>query len=179
MTSDRYDVDDEIYLSTVLTEEDIPSFIKYLNSPTIHANTLTIPFPYTKTDGEEFLQLRKSTSPDAVKYFSIRLASNNELIGACGINRKTNNPRRTEIGYWLGEQYWHRGLMPKVVKKTIEIVTNEWKNLVRIEGNIFSWNKASMRVLEKCGFEFEGILRRHVYKNGQDIDVHSYALILE
>ncbi|CAF1292733.1 unnamed protein product [Rotaria sordida] len=109
----------------------------------------------------------------------INNTTNNELIGGCGFRRSVKNERRTEIGYWLGEPYWHRGLMPKIVKKVIEIIKNEWKNLVRIEAKIFPWNKASMRVAEKCGFVFEGVLRKRTHKNGQDIDEHLYALIIE
>ncbi|CAF2643787.1 unnamed protein product [Rotaria sp. Silwood2] len=159
MTSNRYDIDDKIYITDFLTHEDIPSFIKYLNNSTIHANTLAIPYPYSTNDGEDFIKHIKSESLNSTRFFTIRLQTNNELIGACGLHRSVENERRTEIGYWLGEPYWHRGIMPKVVKKVIEIGKNEWKNLVRIEAQIFHWNKASMRVVEKCGFALEGILR--------------------
>jgi RimJ/RimL family protein N-acetyltransferase len=84
-----------------------------------------------------------------------------------------------EIGYWLAEPYWGRGIMPRVVKKAIEIIKIEWKDFIRIEAEIFSWNESSMRVLEKCGFTFEGILRKYTHGNGQDIDIHLYALIIE
>jgi RimJ/RimL family protein N-acetyltransferase len=179
MVSNRYEIDDDIYITDLLTEEDIPSFIKYLNNPTIYANTLAIPSPYTAKDGEEFIKKIKSKSLDSKRIYTIRLNSTNELIGECGLYRSIKNERIAEIGYWLAEPYWHRGLMPKVVEKVIKIIKNEWKNLVRIEAKMFSWNKASMRVAEKCGFEFEGIFRKRVYKNGQDIDVHSYALIID
>jgi RimJ/RimL family protein N-acetyltransferase len=179
MTSTRYEIDEEIYITDLLTNEDIPSFIKYLNNPILYANTLTIPSPYTTKDGEDFIQKTNSSSLDSTRYFYIRLNTTNELIGECGLHRSLENGRRAEIGYWLGEPYWHRGLMPKVVKKVIEIGKNEWKNLVRIEARMFFWNKASMRVVEKCGFEFEGVARKRLYKNGQDIDEHSYALIME
>ncbi|CAF2827069.1 unnamed protein product [Rotaria sp. Silwood2] len=179
MASNRYDIDDEIYITDLLTNEDIPSFVKYFNNPILHANSLTIPYPYTTKDGEEFIQKIKSGSLNLTRMFNIRLQTNNELIGGCGLHRSIKNERRTEIGYWLGEPYWHRGLMPKIVKKIIEIIKNEWKNLIRIEAKIFPWNKASMRVVEKCGFVFEGVLRKHAYKNGQDIDEHLYALIIE
>ncbi|CAF1198506.1 unnamed protein product [Rotaria sordida] len=159
MTSSRYEIDDEIYITDLLTNEDIPSFVKYLNNPTIYTNTLKIPYPYSTNDGEDFIKFLKSESLNSTRFFTIRLQANNELIGACGLHRSIKNERRTEIGYWLGK--------------------NEWKNLVRIEAQIFHWNKASMRVVEKCGFTFEGILRKRVHKNGQDIDVHLYALILE
>jgi len=44
-----------------------------------------------------------------------------------------------------------------------------WKNIVRIEALIYPWNKGSIRVVEKCGFIFEGLLRKRVHKNGKDI----------
>ncbi|CAF4765136.1 unnamed protein product [Rotaria sp. Silwood1] len=179
MISNHYDIDDEIYITDLLTNEDIPSFIKYLNNPIIEANSITVPYPYTTKDGEDFIQKIKSDSLNLTRIFTIRLQTNNELIGECGLYRSIENERKTEIGYWLGEPYWHRGLMPKVVNKAIEIIKIEWKNLVRIEAKIFPWNKASMRVAEKCGFVLEGVLRKHAYKNGQDIDEHLYALIIE
>ncbi|CAF1313665.1 unnamed protein product [Rotaria sordida] len=179
MISNRYDIDDEIYINDLITNEDIPSFVKYFNNPTLHANLLTKPYPYTTKDGEDFIQKIKLNSLSLPRIFSIRLQTNNELIGGCGFRRSVKNERRTEIGYWLGEPYWHRGLMPKIVKRVIEIIKNEWKNLVRIEAKIFPWNKASMRVAEKCGFVFEGVLRKRTHKNGQDIDEHLYALIIE
>lgn len=179
MTSNRYEINEEIYITNLLTNDDIPSFIKYLNNPKIYANTLAIPSPYTEKDGEDFINMIKSSSSDSVQTFTIRLNTNNELIGACGLHRSQENERRAIIGYWLAEPYWNRGLMPKVVSKVIEIVKNEWKNLVRIEAHTFTWNKGSMRVLEKCGFIFEGTLRKHTQKNGQDLDINSYALIIE
>jgi ribosomal-protein-alanine N-acetyltransferase len=101
------------------------------------------------------------------------------MIGACGFHRLTDNKRRIEIGYWLGEPYWHRGITSKVLKKAIEIIKTEWKDFIRIEAIVFPWNTASIRVLQKCGFTYEGLLRKRVYKNGQDIDVQSYALIID
>lgn len=179
MTSNRYDIDDEIHLTDQITSDDIPSMIKYLNNPKIYANTLAIPYPYTEKHGEDFLNKIQSSSLDTLRQFSIRSNENNEMIGSCGLFRCPTNPRRTGIGYWLAEPYWNRGIMPKVIRKVIQIAKAEWTNLVRIEADIYSWNRQSMRVLEKNGFQFEGILRKRIYKDGRDIDAHSYALIFD
>ena len=179
MTSNRYEIDDEIYITDLLTNDDIPSFVKYLNNPKISANTLTIPYPYSESDGEYFVNKVQSASSDASMYFTIRLKATNELIGACGLYRSPKNERIAEVGYWLGEPYWNRGIVPKAVRKLIEIGKDRWKNLVRIEANIYSWNKPSTRVAEKCGFTFEGTLRKYYYKDGQDIDALAYALIFD
>ncbi|CAF3636119.1 unnamed protein product [Adineta steineri] len=158
MTSNRYEITNEIYINNLLTENDIPSLVKYLNNPTIYANTLHIPQPYTIKDGENFLSAIKSNSEPTL-FFVIRLNETDEMIGGCGLQSLIKNDRIAEIGYWLGEPYWGRGFMSKVIGKVIEIGQIQWKNLVRIEAEIFTWNNGSRRVVEKCHFAYEGLLR--------------------
>lgn len=179
MTSIRLDITDEIYITDLVTENDIPSWIKYLNNPTIYANTLLIPCPYTQKDGEEFLRMVKSSSSESSKLFMIRLKENDELIGSCGFYRSDNSKHRAEIGYWLGEPFWRRGWMPKVVQKAVESIRTLWPDVVRVEAAIFPWNQASKRVVEKSGFVFEGILRKYYYKDGKAIDGVMYAVVFD
>ena len=99
MTSIRLDIDDEIYITDSVSENDIQSWIKYLNNPTIYANTLMIPYPYTQKDGEAFLETLKSEPrSESSRLFAVRLKENDELIGACGVYRSEKNERRAEIG---------------------------------------------------------------------------------
>lgn len=172
------DVDEDICLRTRLTSEDVPSLVKYLNNPAIFRNTLKIPFPYTSNDGEDFVKIVRAAGSDI--FFSIRLKTTDEMIGCCGFHRHwEDNERRAEIGYWLAEPFWRRGLMTKVLSRAIEAVRKRWPNLVRLEAKVFPWNKASMRVVEKCGFQFEGVHRKALRKNGEDIDEHIFALIFD
>ena len=79
-----------------------------------------------------------------------------------------------EIGYWLGAPYWGKG----IATKAVALVTHygfETLRLNRIFTGVFSFNKASMRVLEKNGFTKEGIFKRAVVKNGITYDEHRYA----
>ncbi|CAF3605831.1 unnamed protein product [Rotaria sp. Silwood1] len=87
MASNRYDIDDDIYINDLLTNEDIPSFVKYFNNPILQANSLTIPYPYTTKDGEDFIQKVKSDSLNLTRVFNIRLRTSNELIGGCVLRR--------------------------------------------------------------------------------------------
>ncbi|CAF5115696.1 unnamed protein product [Rotaria sp. Silwood1] len=103
MISNGCDIDDEIYIDEILTNEDIPSLVKYFNNPILHANLLTIPYPYTTKDGEDFIQKIKSNSLNLTRIFSIRLKTNNELIGGCGFHRSIKNERRTEKTYIKGK----------------------------------------------------------------------------
>ena len=81
-----------------------------------------------------------------------------------GFYRKT-----TDLGYWLNERYWGRGIMPAVVQHLIDcIVTGFPGQLTRLNGKHFTRNSASGRVFEKCVFVFEVVLRRIVLdRNGQ------------
>lgn len=66
--------------------------------------------------------------------------------------------------------------MPKVVEALLKIGFEEI-GLARVQANIFHFNKSSGRVLEKCGFQFEGILRDYDLKNGELLDARSYSVL--
>jgi RimJ/RimL family protein N-acetyltransferase len=81
------------------------------------------------------------------------------------------------FGYWLGEPFWGRGTMSAAAGVVSAYVMSRFE-LVRLEAPVFEWNPASMRVLEKCGFVREGVLRRSVFKDGALIDAVLYARVL-
>ena len=98
-------------------------------------------------------------------------------MGSIGIFRKDNVYRRTaEIGYCLAEAYWGRGIMAEAVKLAVTHVFTH-TDILRIFAEIFSNNEASGRVLEKAGFQFEGILRQNVVKNEQVLDSRMYSIL--
>lgn len=84
--------------------------------------------------------------------------------------------RSAELGYWLGEEYWGRGITSDAVR-----VVTAWGfahlDIDRIFAQVFAWNPASARVLEKTGFTFEGRLRGAVYKDGRTTDLLSYGIL--
>ena len=83
-----------------------------------------------------------------------------------------------EIGYWIGEPYWGRGIATAAARG-LTAFGFERLALRRIEAPIYAPNKASMRVLEKCGYVCEGIMRDAVIKNGQLLDAHLYARLYD
>jgi RimJ/RimL family protein N-acetyltransferase len=100
-----------------------------------------------------------------------------EAVGGIGIELGHGNYAKTgHFGYWLGESYWGRGIMSAAVRATVEYVFSRI-DVVRLEAPVFEWNPPSMRVLEKCGFVREGVLRRSAFKDGQVIDTVLYARI--
>ncbi|HEX6528170.1 MAG TPA: GNAT family protein, partial [Burkholderiales bacterium] len=86
-----------------------------------------------------------------------------------GVHAKT-----ARFGYWLGENCWGRGIMSSAAGATADYVFEHF-DVARLEAPVFEWNPASMRVLEKCGFVREAVLRRSILKDGQLIDAVLYA----
>ena len=98
-------------------------------------------------------------------------------VGAIGVTLQEGiYLKSAHFGYWLGEPYWGRGIMTEAVKAVSSYAMHRF-SLIRLEAPVFEWNPASMRVLEKCGFVREGVLRASAVKDGQVIDRVLYALV--
>src|SRR4029078_9643353 len=84
--------------------------------------------------------------------------------------------RSAEIGYWLGEPFWGRGIASEVLRAVTDYA---WATLdvIRLEAGVFSWNPASARVLEKAGYTLEGRLRQAVVKHGRVGDRLIYGIV--
>jgi ribosomal-protein-alanine N-acetyltransferase len=78
------------------------------------------------------------------------------------------------LGYWLGEEFWGRGIMSEAVTAVTDFCFESFP-LRRISAEVFANNRASARVLEKAGFSFEGRLKNNVLKNGELLDSLLYA----
>ena len=170
-------VNDHIQL-TGYRPEDKAALIRFLNDPVAYRNTLRIPKPYTDIHADEwlaFVQNELDTAHTPSKW-AIRAASG-ELIGGMGrFLRNGPDSHVDEIGYWLGEPYRGQGIMTQVISRFCD-----WHfahtPLVRIEATVFDYNAASLRVLEKCGFEREGLARKKVQKDDQFLDAFLLARI--
>jgi len=130
------------------------------------------PHPYTRADGEEWLAHVAQQHP--VTSFAIVVAG--EAGGGIGLAPQPDVHRRSaEVGYWLGETLWNRGIMTAAVRTFTEYAFDA-HDLIRIFAGVFSTNPASMRVLEKVGYKREGILQKSVVKDGQVLDQVLYAV---
>ena len=128
------------------------------------------PHPYTEDDARSWIALCGQT--EAVQ---LAIEVDGEPSGGIGLQRRADVHRLTaEIGYWLGRGAWGRGIATEAVR-ALSSHGLEALGLERIEAHVFAWNRASMRVLEKCGFAREGWLRRAALKDGELIDCALYA----
>lgn len=136
-----------------------------------------LPYPYTEKDGAEFIS--SMLSADQNDTFAFAITVEGKAVGSIGVFRQANIHRQTaELGYYLAEEYWGKGIMTEAVKQICEYVFRK-SDIVRIYAEPFAYNAASCRVLEKAGFQNEGTLRKNAVKNGKIIDMKMYSLIRE
>lgn len=156
--------------------EDAADLAKMLNNKNILDNLRDgLPYPYTKSDAEEYIKSMRSS--DKTKIFAFAITADDKVVGSIGVFRGENIHYRTaEMGYYLGEPYWGSGLGTSAVKQTCYYIFKN-TDIIRIFAEPFAYNIASCRVLEKAGFEFEGLLRNNAIKNGKVLDMRMYALI--
>lgn len=132
-----------------------------------------IPYPYTVEDANDFIKAQIEVDPTIT--FGIHF--NDDFCGIIGINKmKDVYSHSAEIGYWIGEPYWGKGITTKAVKLMVDYCF-ETLSLIRLYTGVFDFNKASMIVLEKNGFQHEGSLKLAVKKNGKLVDEIRYGLI--
>jgi len=156
--------------------EDAPDLMAAINNIKVLENLRDgIPYPYTNEDAAEFITATLSAEKDSQYAFAICL--DDKVIGSIGVFRKDNVHRYTaEMGYYIAEPYWGKGIMTKAVRQmSAYIFANT--DITRIFAEPYTHNNASCRVLEKAGFQFEGVLRKNAVKNGQAVDMRMYAIV--
>ena len=157
-------------------ESDAPSLVRYANNRKVWRNLRdAFPHPYTARDAASWLDNVRGMTP--VRFFAIDVGG--EAVGSIGIAPLSDvYARSAEIGYFLGEPHWNRGIATEAVQACTEYAFREL-GFVRLQAGIFEWNTPSMRVLEKCGYVREGVLRKSVWKDGALVDSVLYARLRE
>jgi len=155
-----------------LHEDDTTMLAHLANNREVWINLRNIfPHPYSENDAANFIALTKTENPQTTFAIEYR----DEFCGVIGLTPQPDVYRKTaEIGYWIGEPFWNKGVASIAVK----LITNyafEQLDFLRIHTGIFDYNLASMRVLEKNGYHKEGIFKNSIYKAGKICDEHRYA----
>lgn len=154
--------------------DDVDSLVRYANNRNIWLNLRDrFPHPYTKRDGREFIRQAREARPET----AFAIAVNREAVGGIGFLLQSDVDRvSAEIGYWLGEPLWGRGITTEALIAVTSYAI-QTHGLTRLYALPFAWNVASCRVLEKAGYVLEGRLRRSAIKDGQVTDQVQYAFI--
>lgn len=156
-------------------DDDAISLSKYANNRKIWLNLRdAFPHPYTIEDARNFIENAKAKQPET--FFAITY--NEEVIGSLGFNIGQDVHRKTaELGFWLAEQYWNRGIITAAIQVAVKYAFEKY-GVVRIYAEPYSTNTGSIKVLEKGGFKFEGLLKSSVFKDDKILDQLLYAKII-
>ena len=153
---------------------DRDSLVRYANNRNVSINLRDLfPHPYTQADARNWLDRVVSVKPET----NFAIVVDDDAVGGIGLTIQNDvGYRSAEIGYWLGEEFWGRGIATEALIAVTEQAFSTY-DLCRLYAHVFDWNPASARVLEKAGYTFEGRLKKSVTKNGQTIDQLMYAII--
>lgn len=134
-----------------------------------------LPYPYTEQDGRDYISTM--IAADQNDTFAFAVTTDGKVIGSIGAFRQDNIHRQTaELGYYIAEEYWGKGIMTEAVKQLCDYVFTH-TDIIRIYAEPFAYNIGSCRVLEKAGFQYEGTLRNNAVKNGNILDMKMYACL--
>lgn len=144
-----------------------------------HANNYKIwinlrdafPHPYSAEHARDFIRAIRNRTPET----TFAIALDDEPVGSIGFVLHPDVERvSAEIGYWLAEPFWGRGIASEALGAVTEYAVDA-HGLTRVYAVPFASNAASCRVLEKAGYVLEARLRRSAIKNGQVTDQMQYA----
>ena len=155
-------------------KDDVKALVRHANNPKVAANLRDqFPHPYSRRDAIDFLDYAHTQEPECA--FAIEYGG--EAVGGVGFLLGRDIARRSaEMGYWLGEDFWGRGIATRVVTAVSDWAFDNY-HLTRVFAQTFAHNAASIRVLEKSGFVREGIMLRSAIKNGTILDQVLFAKV--
>lgn len=155
---------------------DCDDIVRHANNRNVWINLRDrFPHPYKKKDAQTWLDIVVGARPEN----NFAIAVNDKAVGGIGFSVQSDvGHRSAEIGYWLGEEYWGRGIVTQALVAVSEYAFSQ-HDLCRLYAHVFEWNPASARVLEKASYVFEGRLKKSVTKDGKTIDQLVYARTID
>lgn len=154
---------------------DAAATARNINNRKIAAAVADIPYPYREKDAREFIEIcirqYRRKRPEGY-VFAIEI--DGEVAG--GIGFMNIEEHGADVGYWLAEQHWGKGIMPHALR-----LASRWSfqqfGIIRVQARVFVFNRRSARVLEKAGFKREGLMRKVFVRNGKPLDMYLYAKV--
>jgi RimJ/RimL family protein N-acetyltransferase len=163
------------FILRTLHFSDKQSLARHANNINIWRNLRDVfPHPYSPADADQFIASARES--DAVH---LAIVLEEEACGVISLIPQEGIMRYSmELGYWLGESYWNRGIMTAAIKRVVAYAFDELP-VNRIFACVFSTNPTSMHLLKKCGFDLEGIGKKAFFKDGGFVDEYRYSRINE
>ncbi len=159
-------------------DQDVENFFKYYTDPEVNKYILT-EVPQSLEDARRELYYWRNVfyNNDGI-YFAIADKKDDAMIGSIGFSSHNNYHNRIEISYDMAQEFWRRGIMTAAVREVLRYGFMVLR-VNRIEAVTSIYNEASVRLLEKCGFKYEGCLRQHRFHRGKLVDVYMFSVLRE
>jgi len=142
----------------------------------IAAKTLSIPHPLKPEDAEQWIRDKQDNFKQMKEIaWAICNRSDGLLLGAVGMSLNKKNDSG-ELGFWMGKPYWGNGYTTEAAGEVLDYTFGKLK-LNRVEAHHMTGNKASGRVLEKLGMQYEGLHRQRIKKWDEYKDVKCFAVL--
>ena len=161
---------DDVELRTV-EREDLEFCQQTLNDPDVR-HGLALVEPLTSDDEAQWYESRVVESDDV----HLLVCDDGERVGTAGLNDVNGGSGTAELGYWIAPDYHGNGYATAAARLFVEYAFAE-RRLHKVYANAFAFNEGSQRVLEKVGFEREGVHREQAFIDGEHVDVYRYGLL--
>lgn len=159
-----------------ITSSDAEEYFCYMNKPEMHEFLTDNNRPTNVDIAKEELSYWSSLFRNRRGfYWGIALKNNDQLIGTAGFNTISIMHRKAEISYDLDYAFWGRGIMLRSIKAILQFI--EYAAIIRIQATVIHDNMRSIKVLERCGFVKEGLMRKYEIVEGVHRDYYMYAKV--
>lgn len=155
------------------SNEDLHELVRLANNAHIARFMADVfPHPYNEQHGKTFIELANGKQPASV--FAIIV--DNKPVGSVGLHAQADIMRKNyEIGYWLGEEHWGKGIAVEAIRQIVEYGFGAL-DCTRIFARIFGNNLASQKAIAKAGFRLEARFEQTIFKNDAFVDELIYAI---
>jgi RimJ/RimL family protein N-acetyltransferase len=154
-------------------ESDLESLVEFGNNPKI-ARFMTdqFPNPFTEEKARAFIEMASSSEP----YRIMAIEVEGKAAGGIGVHPQADvYQKNAELGYWLAEPFWGKGIITQAIGQMVAYGFNTW-NITRIYAQPYGTNIGSQKALEKAGFTLEARIEKSIFKNGEYLDELIYAI---
>jgi RimJ/RimL family protein N-acetyltransferase len=154
--------------------EDAPSLAAEANNINLSKNVRdAFPYPYTEEHAKVYIDQACAKSPQQ----DFAIVIDGKAVGGIGVVPLSDVERfSAEIGYWIGESYWNKGIVTEVLQTFCNYLFAH-TSLVRLFACVYEYNLPSARVLEKTGFRKVGILQKAAFKNNRFVNMFYYERV--
>ncbi|KUY15741.1 GNAT family acetyltransferase [Elizabethkingia miricola] len=168
-------IETERLILSPLKESDIPLITEYLQEKIISDNTSHIPYPYSESDARTWIKMSDDALIAKTGYtFAIR-EKEGKIIGAIGLHDRGDD--KAELGYWIAVPFWNKGYATEAASAILNFGIKELK-FHKIYATHFIHNPASGKIMGKIGMQKEAVLKHHIKKEGQYLDIQMYSFIV-